>query len=376
MILPKFILDSILKNKNCIDDFFNNQIRSKPIILFGAGFALNNTLQKFIKQDFTIACICDNNPDKHGTFFDDKYEVLSLDDSLLRYPDALYIITSPVYFWEIHSDLIRKIGAKKVCDIDFECSHYFNGAEFLDYVSKNKVRFETLIQLFSDELSQKTMYKVLKAHSTGKRVDFEDAQCEKDDWYQFKSLLKSEKDSVYLDCGAFDGDTVLLFKERAVEGYGKIYAFEPDSEIQYALSATIKKNNINKVTIVPKGVYDFIGKIGFKSSGMYSSVSDSNSSVEYAEAENHIEVTKIDEVLNGERADIIKMDLEGAEYRALIGAEKTIKTYKPKLGICLYHNVKDLLEIPELIHKMVPEYKLYIRHHSNSCTDTILYAVL
>ena len=71
----------------------------------------------------------------------------------------------------------------------------------------------------------------------------------------------------------------------------------------------------------------------------------------------------------------IKMDIEGAEMEAIQGAENIIKRNKPKLAICLYHKPVDIIEIPLLIHKINPQYKIYIRHYSNCQTDTLLYAV-
>ena len=76
-----------------------------------------------------------------------------------------------------------------------------------------------------------------------------------------------------------------------------------------------------------------------------------------------------------DRELILQMDIEGAEYRALLGAERSIRKHKPRLAICLYHNVEDFIQIPELLLSMVPEYNLSLRHHSKGCTDTILYAV-
>ena len=82
----------------------------------------------------------------------------------------------------------------------------------------------------------------------------------------------------------------------------------------------------------------------------------------------------IDHVLNGERATFIKMDIEGSEYQALLGAEQTIKKYHPRLAISLYHKPEDVLEIPYLIHKMNPDYRFIIRHYASNMTETVLYA--
>ncbi|MEM2032456.1 MAG: FkbM family methyltransferase, partial [Candidatus Woesearchaeota archaeon] len=50
--------------------------------------------------------------------------------------------------------------------------------------------------------------------------------------------------------------------------------------------------------------------------------------------------------------------IEGYEYNAILGAEKTIKKYKPVLSISLYHTPRDFFEIPKLLKQWVPEYKM------------------
>ena len=72
----------------------------------------------------------------------------------------------------------------------------------------------------------------------------------------------------------------------------------------------------------------------------------------------------------------IKMDIEEAELNVLKGAEKLIKTYKPKLAVCVYHKREDIWEIPRLILSYVPEYKMYIRHYSLLKDETALYCVV
>lgn len=73
---------------------------------------------------------------------------------------------------------------------------------------------------------------------------------------------------------------------------------------------------------------------------------------------------------------MIKMDVEGAELESLKGARETILRNRPKLAICIYHKPEDMTEIPLYIKSLVPEYKFFVRHHSNYFAETVLYAIV
>lgn len=79
--------------------------------------------------------------------------------------------------------------------------------------------------------------------------------------------------------------------------------------------------------------------------------------------------------MRGGGCDLIKMDVEGAELESLKGAKNTILKYKPQLAICIYHSDEDMLSIAEYIHNLVPEYKMYVRHHTCNTGDTVLYGI-
>ncbi len=87
------------------------------------------------------------------------------------------------------------------------------------------------------------------------------------------------------------------------------------------------------------------------------------------------QVVRLDDELADERISLVKMDIEGYEAAAIKGCEKLIKQYKPALAICVYHQMSDIWEIPLLIKSIVPEYKLYLRHHSKTQVETVLYAI-
>ena len=88
---------------------------------------------------------------------------------------------------------------------------------------------------------------------------------------------------------------------------------------------------------------------------------------------NNIECVTIDDTVKSE-VTYIKMDVEGAELKALQGAKNVIQKYTPKLAISIYHNPEDIFEIPTCILDMVPDYDFWIRQYSTNIWETVLYA--
>ncbi len=132
----------------------------------------------------------------------------------------------------------------------------------------------------------------------------------------------------------------------------------------------LKKNlqGLKNIVIIPKGVYDHTGTLFFENEGTCSS------RVVYGNG-TKIEITTIDESVNNDDVTFIKMDIEGSELRALMGAEKTIKRCKPKLAICVYHKVEDVVTIPQYIQSLNHDYKLYFRNYYEQGTGSMIYAV-
>ena len=73
----------------------------------------------------------------------------------------------------------------------------------------------------------------------------------------------------------------------------------------------------------------------------------------------NIPVTTIDALvaeLHLPRVDFIKMDIEGAEPRALKGARKTLKRFRPRLAISSYHAPDHPVLIPAAVRAARPDY--------------------
>lgn len=176
---------------------------------------------------------------------------------------------------------------------------------------------------------------------------------------------------VFIDGGGYTGDTVQQFIDTAKKEKAKfkrIVVFEPD-ETNCAL---IRKffGKREDVTIIQKGLSDKEKTLSFEGSGVgfREAVRGSDNVVQ-------VPVINIDAVPECADATWIKMDIEGSEMDALHGAREVILRNKPKLTISIYHSDEDMIRIAEYVHELVPEYKLYIRHHSQSRSETVLYAI-
>ncbi|MBD5550040.1 MAG: FkbM family methyltransferase [Lachnospiraceae bacterium] len=185
--------------------------------------------------------------------------------------------------------------------------------------------------------------------------------------------LKNDKieDEVFVDAGAFDGQTSEMFVRWAGK-YKKIFALEPDPQNREKCKKKLEAIGA-EYEILPFGAWDKAEELSFVS-GLNGASYVENSGQESTEEQTIVQVDSLDNLIH-EKVSFIKMDIEGAEINALKGAEKTIKMYRPKLAICVYHKKEDIWEIPKLILGYVPEYKLYLRHYSLIKDETVLYCI-
>jgi FkbM family methyltransferase len=169
-----------------------------------------------------------------------------------------------------------------------------------------------------------------------------------------QEVIKRLRDKVFLDCGAFAGDSALIFEKEYFPS--KIYSFEPISENYQFLLETIKINHLVKVLPIQKGVGEENCMKKLSSSCMSSCVND--------EGTEEVELVSIDEFVNQNNLSVglIKMDLEGYEFEALNGARETIEKFRPVLLISIYHHPEELFGTKKYIQEMVPDYNFMIKH--------------
>ena len=135
-----------------------------------------------------------------------------------------------------------------------------------------------------------------------------------------------ENDVVY-DIGASIGLTVLL--SAAWASKGQVIAFEPDKEILQRLDTNIKLNGFKNITVLPYAISHSNQMMRFYSAGADDvSPSLTGKNVKGLQlAYTDVEARTLDSLIETKEIpapSVLKIDIEGAEYDALRGAEKLL----------------------------------------------------
>ena len=287
------------------------EANTKEIIIFGAGHDGKRTKQILENCNYVVKYFCDSSVNKVGTIVE-GVEVISVDDVSQRYRDFLIVLGSALYAKDMYHLLKSK-----------------------NFPTKN-----------------------ILSPKYGRII----AQC----GIQYFDVFDASKDEIFIDGGAYNGDTILDFVRWTKGTYNKIYAFEPIEKMYRFIIERIGKENLDRIKLYNNALWDKKENLHFAESEAGSCVAETGMSI--------IQGIALDEIVKDENITFIKMDIEGSELKALEGARNTIIRNKPKLAICIYHKPEDIIEVPFYLLSLVPEYKFYIRHYSSCLWETVLYA--
>lgn len=187
---------------------------------------------------------------------------------------------------------------------------------------------------------------------------------------------KAEPGDVVIDAGGCWGDTALQFACE-VGPTGHVYSFEFVPSNLKVMKQNLDLNPKLKplITLVesPVGLSPDT-KMFFLENGPGSRVASTQVDKRYVECKVQ-SLDKFCEENQVEKIDFIKMDVEGSELDALKGAQQTIRKFKPKMAICIYHKPDDYIDIPKFIDELNLGYSFFIDHHTIYLNETVLFAV-
>ena len=188
-------------------------------------------------------------------------------------------------------------------------------------------------------------------------------------------VVKAEEGNVVIDAGGCYGDTALYFAHEVGES-GKVYSFEflPENLVIFEQNMSLNPDLSQRINLVRMPLWSKSGEqLYVEGSGPGTRVSPNTSRPDAV----RLETLTIDDMVRHEKLDrvnFIKMDIEGAELESLRGAENTIRQFRPKLAISVYHKFNDLWEVPQYIDSLGLGYRFALRHFTIHAEETVLFA--
>ncbi len=227
----------------------------------------------------------------------------------------------------------------------------------------NYLKLMRLYDSLADEVSRRVMVDVWRYRLTGEIESLADYAYRPSDQY-FEDFHRLRSGEIFVDIGAFDGDTTEQFCTRYPD-YEKVYVFEP-SQSNIA-KARERLHRFLRLEFIAEGVSDATAALKFNpDAGSASNITDAGTSL--------INVTTLDHKISG-KVTFVKMDIEGWELKALAGARGHIEHDCPALAVAVYHVPSHFWEIFELVTALNPDYDVYLRHYSESWTETVMYFI-
>jgi len=369
------ILNNVEINKTNQDLLNTKQtIENNSLILFGSGNLGRKIASYFKERGFKIACFADNNEIKNNTFIDDIIVYTpSIANEKFSKDNPTWVVTiwSPGHSFKKTFEQLNQLGvnnivpANNIFQIFSEDLLPYYHFEIPDFYYNSSSKIKEAYSYLKDEESKEQFYKHLKVRLGHSFNELPDAST--DNQYFPNDIIKLSEPEIFLDCGAFTGDTLNDYLKYAKVPFKKYICLEPDPQNLIALNNNIISKNLSNVQVIEIAVGNENAVLKFDATGGGGAGLSATGSI-------NVNCVRIDDFFN-EEFTFIKFDIEGAELSALKGAYNTIQKYKPKLAVCIYHLPNDLWEIILYIKEQFPFYDLSVRTHQFDGLDFVLYAI-
>jgi len=354
------------------------QSTGRKLVLYGAGTLGRSLLKRLRAGGIEPIAFADDTPSKQGQMLD-GLEILFPEQVAARFGSdfvfAVTILNPALRFLEAEERLRRRTGrdvlsllalAKTFPDALFPYLQYDRPARILESASQIRRAFNIL----SDDRSREEFvahlhfrltarYQLLPAKSTPA---------------YFPPGLVSEfsDDCIFVDCGAYDGDSMRQFLRHQHGHFGAIVAFEPDRRNFETLANYVRSlgaETASRIHLHHGAIGDHTGETPFDETG------DMSAAV-HPDATGKVALFALDDVVRPEGSEIyIKFDIEGFEQQALEGARSLLRAQRPTLAVSAYHRPGDLWEIPLYLHDLDIGYRLSLRTEGDDGMDLVCYAL-
>lgn len=336
------------------------------VVLFGAGTLGRKMVKALKQQGKSVLAFADNNRALHGSYVDDV-PIISLKEAVETWGESTLFVTTifhPTADNGMFSrlEMLRAQGCRRVVSflpaawmLKGVLPHF--GAELPSRLLENAEALKQVAALWNDDASTEVFRQQLSWRLRG---EFSQIGLPAPDQYFPRDIITRCTDEAFVDGGAFNGDTL-----RALPWPFRLaWAIEPDPNNLKELKAMIP----NQVVICETALGETTGRTRFNAAGTMASACSVIGDAE-------VDVSTLNDLLEGESPTFLKLDIEGAELEALRGAREVLLRSQPVVAICVYHRPDDLWAIPLYIKELMPEHKFALRIHAHDGFELVFYAI-
>lgn len=356
------------------EDLLWNTINSdRAIIFWGCGNSMRIVKETLAEKGIVPTAFCDNNEKLIGTYID-NIPVLSYEQIKKYYTDYVIILTVAI---NNAIPIVEQLREQQEKHPIYHMEHPFKVENtFLEYqyLENHNDEFEAVYKALEDEESRNIFVQSINFKLSGNKLpllNYVDGE-----GFFDEKLIPLSKHYSYMDVGAYTGDTLLRFYAFCGGKYDKLYAVEPDTGNFNALQNLVKYGRISNVQLFHVGGWNLKGELTFYTIAnrnrkhfenpnffkkMQDIVANSWEMSQKDFGTETISVDTVDNLLQGAKCDIIKINALGADYQVLMGCRETIKQYKPIIVGEFGTQSEYLVEQLNEMLRVNPNYKLYLR---------------
>lgn len=351
---------------------------SDRIVLYGAGNLGRVVLSRLRASGVEPLAFADDTAAKQGCILD-GLQVLKPEEVINRFGSnvifAVTILNPALRFIEARERLHHRTGGDVLSLLDL--ARMFPNAllPYLQYDRPEKIvehaeRIRRAFQTFSGEKSREQFIAHLEFRLTAK---YDVLPAKSQPAYFPRDLIgRFSSDATFVDCGAYDGDSIRGFLAHQNRQFGAIFAFEPDNRNYEQLAAYVRSLGAeisSRIQLRRGAVGAHSGRVAFHETG------DMSAAV-VPDAAGKVDLFALDDAIpQSGTQTYIKFDIEGFELEALRGAARFLASERPTLAVSVYHRPADLWEIPLYLHDLDLGYRLDLRTEGEDGMDIVCYAL-
>ncbi len=349
-----------MNNKTVVEEIKSQS--DTPLYLWGCGNVAHEVCEILLENKVPVrGCVIDVDMDIN-IFMGLKVEQLT--DVLRRESSLNIVIGHAQYHKKKELESFQNIQNIYYLPNPFKTHENITEEYYLQHIDD----FKRSEGLFEEKLSKKVFKAYIESRVYGNIDAIFDVFTRPMSY--FDNDIWELKNEVYVDCGAYTGDTIAMFIDVTSGQYKSIYAFEPDHIAFCKMKELIKPYDDGLIHLFEKGLWN-------KNTFLYFS-SDEAQSGYAAEAsisddEHTITVCKLDDILK-DNVTLIKVNMSGSNQECIEGARRIIRDCHPKIAITVGLTKERLYQIPVLLKQINPNYDLFLRFNESMPSRICLYA--